>query len=89
MDLEVGSGAENCWSSHLAMVMVNPNEDTLGVVPCGFLISLNCLEHFPTDPAIAPISATSHQLVTLCRSICAEERAQFLDKLIGSKCLTT
>ena len=50
-------------------------------VPFGFLISLNCLDHFPVDPAIAPISATGHQLVTLCRSFCAEERSQILDPL--------
>ena len=61
----------------------------LGFVPCGFLFSLNCLDHFPVDPAIAPINATGHQLVTMCRSICAEERAQILDPLMGSKCLTT
>ena len=60
-----------------------------GLVPCGFLISLNCLDHFPVDPAVAQINATGHQLVTLCRSICAEERAQILDPLMGSKCLTT
>ena len=44
---------------------------------------LNCLDHSSVDPAIAPISATGHQLVTLCRSICTEERAQFLDPLMG------
>ena len=60
------------------------------MVPCGFLISLNWLDHFPVDPAIAPISAIGHQLVTLCRrSIFAGERAQILDTLMGSKCLTT
>ena len=59
------------------------------MVPCGFLISLNCLDQFPVDPAIAPINATGHQLVTMCRSICAEERAQVLDLLMGSKYLTT
>ena len=45
---------------------------------------VNCLDHFPVDPAIASISATGHQLVTLCRSICAEERAKILDPLMGS-----
>ena len=57
------------------------------MVSCGFLISLNCLDHFPVDPAIAP--TVGHQLVTLCRSICAEESPQILDPLMGSKCLTT
>ena len=46
---------------------------------------LNCLDHFPVDPAITPVRATGHQLVTLCRSVCAEAGAQFLDPLMGSK----
>ena len=46
---------------------------------------LSCLDHFVVDPAITPVNATGHQLVTLCRSVCAEERAQVLDPLMGSK----
>ena len=49
---------------------------------------LNCLDHFAVDPAITPVNATGHQLVTLCRSVCAEERAQILDPLMGSKCFS-
>ena len=50
---------------------------------------LNCLDHFAVDPAITPVRAIGHQLVTLCRSVCAEERVQILDPLMmGSKCLT-
>ena len=49
---------------------------------------LNCLDHFVVDPAITPVNATGHQLVTLCRSVCAEERAQILDPLMGSKCFS-
>ena len=71
------------------MIMVNSNEVMLGLVPGGFLISLNCSDHFPVDPAIAPNRATRHQLRTLCRSICAEERAQILDQLMGSKYYTS
>ena len=71
------------------MGVLNSNEKLLGSVPCGFLISMNCLDHFPVDHAIAPISATGHQLVTLCHSICAAERAQFLDPLMGSKYFPT
>ena len=59
------------------MVLVNSNEDTLGLVPCGFLISLNCFDQFPVDPAITTVRATGHQLVTLYRSICAEESTNF------------
>ena len=46
---------------------------------------LICLDHFAVDPAITPVNATGHQLVTLCRSVCAEERAQILDPLMGSE----
>ena len=60
----------------------------MGLVPCVFLISLNCLDQFPVDPAVAPINATGHQLVTLCRSICVEDRAQLLDPIMGNKWLT-
>ena len=49
---------------------------------------LNCLDDFAIDPAITPVRATGHQLVTLCRSVCAEERAQILDRLMGIKHLT-
>ena len=49
---------------------------------------LNCLDHFAVDPAITPVNATGHQLVTLCRSVCAEERSQILEPLMGSKCFS-
>ena len=42
------------------------------------------LDHFSADPAITPINATGHQLVSLCRSVCAEERAQILDPIVTS-----
>ena len=47
---------------------------------------LNCLDIFAVDAAITQVRATGHQLVTLCRSVCAEERSQVLDPLMGSKC---
>ena len=49
---------------------------------------LNCVDHFAVDPAITPVRTTGHQLVTLCRSVCIEERSQILDPLMGSKCPT-
>ena len=42
------------------------------------------LDHFSADPAITPISATGHKLVSLCRSVCVEERAQILDPIVTS-----
>ena len=55
------------------LVMMISKEVTLTSVLCPFLISLNYLEHFPVDPAIVPNNATGHPLVTLCRSIGADE----------------
>ena len=43
------------------------------------------LDHFSNDPVAGPIHATGHQLVTLCRSVCAEERAQILEPIMSSK----
>ena len=39
-------------------------------------------DNFSADPAITTNNATGHQLVTLCRSICAEERAQVIDPIL-------
>ena len=36
--LEATSGAVWCWSRTSTMVILNSNEDTWGLVPCGFLI---------------------------------------------------
>ena len=43
------------------------------------------LDHFTNDPVATPIRATGHQLVTLCRSVCAEERSQILEPIMSSK----
>ena len=42
------------------------------------------LDNFSPAPAITPINAKGHQLVTLCRSICVEDRAQILDPIVTS-----
>ena len=52
---------------------------------CSSFLVLVVLEHFSNDPVATPINATGHQLLTLCRSICAEERAQILEPLLSSK----
>ena len=36
----------------LTIVTMSPDEDTLSLVPCGFFISLRCLDHFLVDPAM-------------------------------------
>ena len=42
------------------------------------------LDHFSAVPAITPINATGQQLVSLCRSVCAEERAQIFEPIVTS-----
>ena len=65
------------------MVGIIQTEEFHSGVPRWFLISIVfVLNHFSADPAITPISATGHQLVSLCRSVCAEERAQILDPIV-------
>ena len=48
----------------------------------GSSFSLFCLDHFSAEPAITPINATGHQLVSVCRYVCAEERAQIFDPIV-------
>ena len=43
------------------------------------------LDHFNNDPVATPIHATEQQLVTLCRSVCAEEKSQILEPIMSSK----
>ena len=52
---------------------------------CSSFLVLFVSDHFSIDPVATLINATGHQLVTLCGSICAEERAQFLEPLMSSK----
>ena len=62
------------------------NEEFTSIVPSwrqAFTISLFA-DHFGTDPAATVIRATGHQLVSLCRSVCEEEKAQLLSPLMNS-----
>ena len=42
------------------------------------------LDQFIIDPAATVIRATGHQMVSLCRSVCEEEKAQLLSPLMNS-----
>ena len=67
------------------MVGIIQIEEFHSGVPRWFLISfVFLLDHFSADPAITPINATGHHLVSLCRSVSAEERAQILDPIVTS-----
>ena len=86
--LSVGTATtvERWLSRCMTMVYNNAKEDFSSLDPYRFLISVNIvLNHFTVDPAITPISSTGYQLVTMCRSIYAEERAQIFEPPIGSK----
>ena len=46
---------------------------------------ISCLlDQFATDPAATVIRAIGHQMVSLCRSVCEEEKAQLLSPLMNS-----
>ena len=49
-----------------------------------FLPHLCPLDQFVTDPAATVIPATSHKMLSLCRSICEKERAQLLSPVMNS-----
>ena len=42
------------------------------------------LDQSVSDPAATVIRATGHQIVSLCRSVCDEEKAQLLSPLMNS-----
>ena len=46
---------------------------------------ISCLlDQFATDAAATVIRATGHQMVSLCRSVCEEEKAQLLSPLMNT-----
>ena len=49
-----------------------------------FTIFIWFADQFGTDPAATVIRATGHQMVSLCRAVCEEERAQLLSPLMNS-----
>ena len=52
---------------------------------CSSFLVLVLSDQFCNDPVATPINATGHQLVTLCRLIRAEARAQSPEPLMSSK----
>ena len=52
---------------------------------CSSFLVLAVSEHFSNDPDVTSNDATGHQLITLCRPICAEVRAQIMEPLMSSK----
>ena len=49
-----------------------------------FTIFIGFADQFGTDPAATMIRATGHQMVSLCRSVGEEEKAQLLSPLMNS-----
>ena len=63
------------------------NEEFTSIVPNWrqvFTIFIWFADQFGTDPAATVIRATGHQMVSLCRAVCEEERAQLLSPLMNS-----
>ena len=86
--IEFGSRecSEHYWSRLSLMVCINSNEDaSCSSFPWRFLNAVFVSDQVAADPAITTINATGHQLVTLCRSICGEDRAQILDPIVRSE----
>ena len=59
------------------------NEEFTSIVP-SWLQVFTIVDQFVADPAATVIHATGHQLVSLCRSVCEEEKAQWLPPLMKS-----
>ena len=67
------------------MVGIIQIEEFHSGVPRRVLISFVFVsDHYSADPAITPINAAGHQLVSPCRSVCAEEQAQILEPIVTS-----
>ena len=53
-------------------------------VDCSSFLVLVVSDNFSNDPVATPVITTGHQLVTLSRSICVKERAEFQELLMSS-----
>ena len=63
------------------------NEEFTSIVPSWLQVFtiFNCIvDQFVADPAATVIHATGHQLVSLCHSVCEEEKSQRLPPLMNS-----
>ena len=81
------NAVESCWKRPSTIVCINSDGDVLEAFhDCSSFLVFVVSDHFINDPAVTPISATGHQLVTLCGSIWAGERAQYLKLLMTSRC---
>ena len=63
------------------------NEEFTSIIPSWlqfFTMFLSFADQFVTDPAATLIRPTGHQMVSLCRSVCEEQKAQLSNPLINS-----
>ena len=57
------------------MVLIISDGDNFVVShDCFSILVLVVSDHFSNDPAVTLINATGYQLVTLCRSMCADKK---------------
>ena len=83
--VEVRAGS--CWSRHLMTgnICVQMRKLLVLFQFDSKYYHISCLlDQFVTDPAAIVIRATGHQMVSLCRSVCEEEKAQLLSPLMNS-----
>ena len=70
---------ESCWKGLSNVTSIISDGDTsVAFHDCSSFLVVVVSDQFSKDPAVTSISATGHQLVTLCWSNCAEERAKNL-----------
>ena len=80
------NAVESCWKGPSTMECIISDEHfQVTFHGCSKFLEFVVSNQFSNDPAVTPIIATGHQLVTLCRSICAKERAEILEALTSSR----
>ena len=79
------SAVVSCWKKPSTLVCITSGVRIRVSNIAPHFLCFVILDRFNDDPVATPIHATGHQLVTLCRSVCAEERAQILEPIMSSK----
>ena len=75
----------SCWKKPSTLVCITSGAHLVVFQYCSSFLCFVILDHFENDPVATPIHASRHQLVTLCRSVCAQERVQILEPILSRK----
>ena len=79
------SAVVSCWKKPSTLVCITSGVHIRVSNIAPHFLCFEISDHFNDDPVATAIHATGHQLVTLCRLVCAEERAQILEPIMSSK----